>query len=81
MLLNSIYGELIYKNVEESFECKSEHWMKTEYDERVKDYWKITYGNYIVKLIDDVGFEDEVKKIALWLCTLVVLYYQIVKEL
>ena len=35
----------------------------TEYDERVKDYWKILGINYIVKLIDDAGFEDEVKKL------------------
>ena len=38
-------------------------WMRTEYDERVKDYWKISGINYIVKLIDDPGLEDEIKKI------------------
>ena len=35
----------------------------TEYDERVKDYWKISGINYIVKMIDDVGLEDEVNKL------------------
>ena len=35
----------------------------SEYDERVKDYWKISHGNYIVKMIDDAGLEDEVKKL------------------
>ena len=34
-----------------------------QYDERVKDYWKISYGNYIVKIIDDAQLEDEVKKL------------------
>ena len=35
----------------------------SEYDERVLDYQKINYGNYIVKLKDDEGLEDEVKKV------------------
>ena len=34
----------------------------TEYDERVKGYWKISGINYIVKMIDEAGLEDEVKK-------------------
>ena len=33
------------------------------YDERVKDYWKISHGNYIVKMKDELGFEDDVKKL------------------
>ena len=37
--------------------------MVTAYDERVKDYWKISGINYIVEKIDDVGLEDEVKKL------------------
>ena len=37
--------------------------MLTEYDERVKEYWKISHGNYIVNMIDDKGLDDEVKKI------------------
>ena len=36
--------------------------MVSEYDERVKDYWRIFHGNYIVKRIDDKGLEDEAKK-------------------
>ena len=35
--------------------------MQTEYDESVLDYQKINYGNYIVKMKDDEGLEDEVK--------------------
>ena len=62
LLLNSLYGENIRKDIEK-FACKSELWMQTEYDERVKDYWKISGINYIVKMIDDAGLEDEVKKL------------------
>ena len=63
LLMNSLYGENIRKDIEEKFACKSERWMQTEYDERVKDYWKISGINYIVKMIDDAGLEDEVKKL------------------
>ena len=34
-----------------------------EYDERVLDYQKINYGNYIVKLKQDAGLEDEIQKV------------------
>ena len=37
--------------------------MMSEYDERVKVYWKISGINYIVKMTDDKGLEDEVKKL------------------
>ena len=63
LLSNSLYGEIIRKDIEEKFACKSELWMQTEYDERVKEYWKIGGINYIVKMIDDKGLEDEVKKV------------------
>ena len=63
LLMNSLYGENIRKDIEEKFACKSEMWMQTESDERVKDYWKISGFNYIVKMIDDAGLEDEVKKL------------------
>ena len=63
LLMNSLYGENIRKDFEEKFACKSEYWMQTEYDERVKDYWKISNINYIVKMIADPGLEDEVKKL------------------
>ena len=38
-------------------------WMMTEDDERVLDYQKINYGNYVVKMKDDDGSEDHVKKV------------------
>ena len=62
-LMNSLYGEQIRNDIEESFACKSEYWMTTEYDERVGEYWRISHGIYIVKMIDDKGLEVEVKKL------------------
>ena len=61
--MKGLYGEQITKDFEESFACKSEAWMMTEYDEWVKGYWRVSHGNYIVKMIEDPGLEDEVKKI------------------
>ena len=63
LLMNALYGEQIRKDLEEKFACKSEMWMQTEYDEKVKDYWKISGINYIVKMIDDAELEEEVKKL------------------
>ena len=63
LLMDSLCGENIRKDIEEKFACKSEAWMMSEYDERVKDCWKISGNNYIVKMIDDPGLEDEVKKL------------------
>ena len=61
--MNCLYGENIRKDIEEKLACKSEAWMMSEYDERVKDHWKISGINYNVKMIDDVGLEDEFKKL------------------
>ena len=38
LIMNSLYGEQIRKDIEESYQCKSEMWMQTEYDERNLDY-------------------------------------------
>ena len=62
LLMNSLYGENIRKDIEEKFVCKSQFCMESEYDERVKDYWKISGINYIVKMIDDARLEDEIEK-------------------
>ena len=63
LLMNSLYGENIRKDIEEKLACKSEAWMMDNYDERVKNYWKISGINHIVEMIDDPGLEDEVKKL------------------
>ena len=63
LIMNSLYGEQFRKDIEESFHCKSEYWMMSEYDERALDYQKIKYGKYIIKMKDDAGLKDEVKKV------------------
>ena len=62
LIMNALYGEFLRKDFLESYHCKSEMWMMTEYDERVLEYQKINYGYYNVKMKDDEGLQDEVKK-------------------
>ena len=63
LLMNSSYGEQIRKAIEEKFACKSKKWMVSEYQERLKEYWKNPHGNCIVKMVDDNGLEHAVKKL------------------
>ena len=60
LIMNSIYGQTIRRDIEDEFCCKTENWMKTEYDERVKDYWKLPNGDYIVQLSLDEGIDGEI---------------------
>ena len=57
--MNSLYGVQIRKDISESYYCKSEKWMKTEFDENVLDYWKLSNGNYIVKMKKVDGLDDD----------------------
>ena len=63
LIMNSLYGEQIIKDFDESYHCKPETWMMSEYDERVLDYQKINSGIFIVKMKDDDGLEDRVKEV------------------
>ena len=63
LTMNALYEEFLRKDILESYQCKSEAWMMSEYDERVLVYPKINHGVYIVKLKDDEGLENEVKKV------------------
>ena len=58
LIMKSLYGEFLRKHILQSYQCKSVMWMMTEYDERVLDYQKIIFGNYIFKLKEDEGLED-----------------------
>ena len=58
LIMNSLYGVQIRKDINQSYKCKSQHWMETEYDENVLDYRKSPNGNYIVKIKEDDGLED-----------------------
>ena len=59
LIMNSLNGVQIRKDFNESYYCKSENWMKTEFDENVLDYWKLPNGNYIVKMKKDDGLDDD----------------------
>ena len=59
LIMNSLYGVQIGKDIDQSYKCKSQHWMETEYDKNVLDYWKLPNGNYIVKLTKDDGLEGD----------------------
>ena len=46
--MKSLYGVQIRKDIYQSYKCKSQHWMETENDENVLDYWKLPNGNFIL---------------------------------
>ena len=45
LIMNSLYGVQIRKDINEWYSCESETWMKTEFDENVLDYWRLPNGN------------------------------------
>ena len=53
LVMNSLYGKEITKDIGDSFKCKSEVWMHCKFDERNKEYWKVSHGDCIVKTTDD----------------------------
>ena len=59
LIMNSLYGVQMGKDIDQYYKCKSQHWMETEYDENVLDYWKLPNGNYIVKFKKDDGLEED----------------------
>ena len=61
LLMNSLYGEQIRKNIEEIFACKSKAWMMSEYDEEVKEYWRISQSNYNLKRLMTKDWKMTVK--------------------
>ena len=63
LIMNSLYGVQIRKEIDQSYKCKSQHWMETEYDENVLDYWKLRNRSYIVKVkkYDGLDGDNDVK--------------------
>ena len=59
LLLNSLHGVQMRKNINEIYKCKSQHWSETEYDDIVLDYWRFPNGNYIVSFKKDDGLKDD----------------------
>ena len=63
LIMNSLYGVQIRKDIDQSYKCKTQHWMETEYDGNVLEYWRLPNENYIVKLKkdDDLDGDNDVK--------------------
>ena len=62
LIMNNLYGVQIRRDINESYYCKSETWMKTEFDEIVLDFWKLPNGKCIVKMKKDDGLDDDSDK-------------------
>ena len=58
-IMNSLYGVQISKDIDEFSKCKSEHWMQTEYDEKVLDFWRLPEANYKVQLKKDNDLDGD----------------------
>ena len=63
LFVNSLYGIQISKDIDQSYKCKSQQWMGTEYVKNVLEYWKLPNRNYIVKFKkeDSLDGDDDVK--------------------
>ena len=57
--MNKLYGNQIRKDNIEFHKCKSEHWMQTEFDESVLDYWKLPNGIFMAKFEKDDGLDGK----------------------
>ena len=55
---NSVYGGCISKDIEESFECVTQSWMKSECDESVIEVFALKNGNIMVKIKDKECVDD-----------------------
>ena len=59
LIMISLNGIQIRRDINESYKCKSEHWAQTECGEKVLEYWSLPNGNYIVNLEKDVGLVSD----------------------
>ena len=50
LIMDSFDGKQIFKDIREFYKRESEHWMQTEKDDYIKDYWKLSNKNYFVKM-------------------------------
>ena len=55
---NGTYGGCIRCDIRDVLRCVSETWMKTEYDDRVKEYIPLKNGIYRVNIKDHDGVDD-----------------------
>ena len=49
---NSVYGGCIKKDIEESYKCVTQNWMKNEYDDSFMQWFPLKNGNIMVKTKD-----------------------------
>ena len=54
----SVYGGNIRKDINEEYKCVTENWIRENFDDRVKEWFPLKNGNFIVKLEDDDGVDD-----------------------
>ena len=59
LFMNSLYGVQIRRDINESYYCKSETWVKQEFDENILDDWRLLIRNYIVNMKKDDGLDDD----------------------
>ena len=59
LIMNILYGVQICKDINVSYKCKSEQWMKIKFDKNVLGYSKKPNGNYIVKMKKVDGLYDD----------------------
>ena len=59
LIMNSLYGCQIRKHVNRTYHCKSDKWMKTDFDENFLDDWHLTNGMYIVKMKKEDRLDDD----------------------
>ena len=57
----SVYGGNIRKDINEEYKCATENWMRENFDDRVKEWFRLKNGNLIVKLEDDEVVDDNDK--------------------
>ena len=55
---NGTYGGCIRRDIIEKFKCLTENWMKTEYDDRVKNWFPLENGNFMVNIQGHEGIDD-----------------------
>ena len=54
----SVYGGNIRKDINGEYKCVTENWMRENFDDRIKEWFPLKNGNFIVKLEDDEGVDD-----------------------
>ena len=52
------YGSCIRRDINEKFKCVTENWMNTEFDDRVKNWFPLENGNFMVNISDHDGVDD-----------------------